>query len=378
MRIKSRLQNQGMLDDIHSHANGNKGKGRFERATEAVAEGVSKGTFADNANTSSRIANYIFISSFLDKALVKNFDELPTAMKAFATQRGLDSDIWDIVKGLDKLIDPERGISLGVNADSFDDIAPELLKKVQRPTETIKQTRMRLKHSWINFINDDVNNLSATVTERGTLAKMTNKPLVDGILTGILKFKNIALSQHYETMRVMDAASGLNPDHIGHINAMKAFGRLDLTNPLLSGRYVGSMLAAGAAINWANDLTDLKTPREIDAEFIQDAFLNSGGAGLAGILYETGLHSKDIIASPSEALVEPGINLGKAVVTGDGDKMKKAGVRAVERYVPFFNMWHTRAISKRLFRKAVGVELQRRHERRLMRERGQENIEIFD
>ena len=362
---------------------------KVARAAEKTARGVSKFTLADIVLRSSRVAKTVEVG--------KNFLQIldgklgaTKVMQSYLDDYGFGVKELEVLKNAKRLM--HDGKEVMIDVDSIMDLPDDLFKGVIRAGEDVKSAKLRISADARLFMQNWINDLSATTSIRGQVFSPTDDNLVNRTLGVSTRFSNIALSQKYNQQRVAMRAAGLDPNYIGHLHAwdikspVMDLYRASKGSPLHTGKVVGAAISAAIVSMWIKDLYSGNTPREITKKgVLEEAVALTGAGGLFGILLNNMYYSDDVLSTPlggtvvrpTKQLVEGAVNVeedvyGEYVWSPDKKKMGRAAGKFAKK-LPFKDTWMTRAATDALFRKGIGMEMSN-YEKSELKKNNQEKI----
>lgn len=377
------MERQGIIGKIQQHilysghsdtvaANANVGKGslaeKVRKASDWAVETQSKLTLADRINRSSRASNYIETSNLLHEILTHK-TEMSRAMIGYLEQAGLTVDEFRLLNKVDRL--EYEGQVIGLDIESLGKhLTDAELSKFTKALETPKDVLQRLRQGYLNLHTELTNTMTALTSHRGTLAVELKEGggIIGEFLKHILRFSNIGVSQWVNYHRAMLLSKGLDPNTASSFK--QGYIGLAKKAPIRGmGAMIGTFAASGYMINWANDLWNGETVRDINAKNTAEALIAGGFGGWYGWLYAQWIYNRGAVGSPLGSMVRESYNLAQG-----GKTSKRAAARAGQKFIPFLNMWYTRKGAQMLLRDGLDIPQVTPSERRRRRERGQKDL----
>lgn len=372
-RIAQHTLYQGHVDNALATTakGGNKYAKAFSQYSYKAAGVVSKYGGADLTFKSSRVSQASNAGGMILDSINKPWGELTEGLRVSFEQAGLSKADLGVLRKVKRLT--FEGKDLSLDANKFDKIPEESIQKILRPLETVSDARRRLKYGYQTLMNDLTDELSSITSKRGQLVpiKSLDHPMTKGIMQGVFKFSNIAFSQWFNFMRALHKANGLDPNLAGGLNW--SYAHLFKKNPVLFGKMLSMVVGGGLSAIWLNDLSNLKTPRDISPETLYLALTYGGAGGLVSMMYNSIMFSDDIISTPYNAFIKPGKQVASGVAKGDLEKTARGAIRLGKKTIPGVDLWYTRAAINLGIRKGIGLEYTS-NEQRGMRERGQKPL----
>ena len=362
---------------------------KVARVSERIAKGVSKFTLADTILRASRVNKSVQVNKTFLQMLDGELGETKV-IASYLDDMGFGAPAIDILKKAKRI--SHNGKEVMIDIESIMDLPDSAFKRFIRAGESAKSAKLRLASQYRLFLQNWINDLTATTSIRGQVFSPTNDNVANRTLGVATRFSNIALSQTYNQQRVSLRAQGLDPNYIGHLHAWDLSSPImDLYkamkgNPTYVGKFVGGAIVSSIISQWIKDIYSGNTPREITAKgTLEEMVALSGVGGLFGIIMNNMYYSDDVLATPlGGTVVRPGkqmfegaVNMeenvyGEYVWSPDTRKMGRAGGKVAKK-LPFMDTWLTRAATDALFRKGIGMEMSN-YEKSQLKKRNQEKI----
>ena len=254
------------------------------------------------------------------------------------------------------------------------------IKPIKRSYETTTDARKRVYFATRNAIQQLADALSA----RPKLKSNLNDPNARGVgkvaLGQMFKFTGIMIAQWQELMKAVAAGTRINPATIDSMSQASMYSAIK-NNPVPVVNSILGAMFGGIMYQWIVDLTNGKTPRDLDSKMLADATTFGGhGGGLNVALQQYRYNDEGVglpIAAPIGALRR---FESKALREMQGGRKRKGResnynneIHNLMRFIPGLNLWYARAARDYLLQEQLGMK-ESKAKRKRDKKRGQRRL----
>lgn len=320
---------------------GQKGFARMVRnMTNRLAEGVSKYTLADATFRAARQIEFLNASRMLHMA-----SDTPQ-FRLFLKDYGMSFEDFKAIRDMSGTIDYED-LKIFDFERLLDDAPDDVINRMKGKGETAVMAKRRLTKNMYDVFVQLHDDLATRVTQRtGISVHVGHDSAIASMMHGfVLKYMGITSTQHQSFIRAGKRIAGeegmgtgkwnvipLDPRRYFHLSKQEQGPALILA--ALASIYAGGYLIQASK----NILKGLEPPDPLNKHVIGKAFQNAAPLGVLGAAYNSLVHNDSPYGFPGTRQVAGVKNVGKGVIQGvmegDWDKLKSAGVRHTQDFVP--------------------------------------------
>ena len=374
IRFEQALLYQGYIDDALGEGLQASGKGvKFAKAAEKfTARGrqiVSRYSGADRVNTAGRASQAVVAGDIIMTNLKQPWGKLNNNVKSLITQTGLGQKEWEVLAKVDTI--KFEGKDLMPDSRKVLELSDSAVEKLRRPLETAREAKIRLHYGYQQIQTELINHLATITSKRGQIRIKTQNDIANGLINTALSFTGIANSQWYNLHRAVRARAGLDPNAAGGINL--SYLQLMSSHPTAFAKVLGTQVAGGMLILWAQDLMLGKTPRDMTPANLALAVVAAGAGGMIAFAWQMLQYSRGNIGTPLEAFIAPVAQSVEAVKKGNVEGVKRNLSKVGKHWIPGANMWWTKYAYKKAMQEAFNIH-PTSAEKRLDREIGRKDL----
>ena len=329
------------------------------------ADIVQKWSGNERAYTNIRNSGYMTANKTLKMAFGKDWNGLQPKTKNKLKNLGLSEDHFNLFRSLDERVSEINGKSfnLGIDDNSFNKLTEKQLQPFVRGYGSISNARNRLKNQYKNMQKTYADELAPIVNFTGNLRKYDIKNtsgFVNLILSSVLKFGNITQTSYIGFMKNARLASGLNPNYaaggIGTIlpSSLEVLAK----NPVMYGKLLTQVAAAGYITLWLKDLIRGREPRGVTVKTTAEAVLQNDTFGFLTSIASNSMYESGFFPDSSSALsdrLSSTYQFGQAVWDGDKEKAAKNFLKAKELAIPASRLWWLNHSINGVIKKQYGI-----------------------